>query len=855
MGLLNKITSKIRGSKSPASGGVGGGGGGGTPKPSGNIGIGGVDATKKFSGVTKKTIQDFSKKGTSVGIGTKPTANAPKKYGFVGGGGGGGRGAGSSSGTVSVPTSPDSATTTQTATAQKAQAQSGGVKATARDFRPELLPPIRSSDYATTTTTDAEGNTWSSGGSQTKVGFDVWGDTNKYATFKNPSNVGGSSTYSYNPETEKLAMDFRTGEVKILKQGESIKYKQEPTSFFGRAIDRVYTKEKFINEYELKILNIQFDEMVKKGTPMNTGLARQQAEQIYSEQPLDVRMFERYTGFVVGTGKGIIGIGTATTDITLGFGMQSLDSQGRGQKIFGRTEGILKEKSSAYRQFSDIPLTTGESIGGTATAIGLTMGGSIFSGGKGFYQAVKTQGIGKAFSSGASSMANTLSPIKLADKLYVAQPEKFSSIATSKSLGANNRILASYGEDAFGSTKETLQIYTRTGAKTFSVKDITSIESDFARISGGRVDFGRVSTTTTSVSNVKGISVAELTRGFPKVISSAGYTVSKSATSIYQFESGTSILAKGKSGLYSAKEIVGAYIETGGKANIFSGGKVTSKTDYSFIGKQTWRGKIQEQGIEFDLNKLTKPSSFISGVGKTVKSSFSGGAGAMQTQSVSQTTKSVSKVPKIFMPSNAVTSVSSSKLMQGTIVSTGAYAGLGTYERTSGVVASLPKSAYQSRELQPVVSSVSVTTASLELERPRVVPPITRNYGGSGEDFNFRMGSGSGSGQSSGSGQTQINPPRQIQIPKINPVPSFPSIVPPTQDGWVFEFPPLAPVKPSFDFSFGVKGFRGKQRKKYTPDFRSLILGIRGKAPKGMTGFESRPISKGFKWEFGRIKI
>lgn len=66
------------------------------------------------------------------------------------------------------------------------------------------------------------------------------------------------------------------------------------------------------------------------------------------------------------------------------------------------------------------------------------------------------------------------------------------------------------------------------------------------------------------------------------------------------------------------------------------------------------------------------------------------------------------------------------------------------------------------------------------------------------------------------------------------------------------------PGVPSFDFSPSKVGKYGaKGRRKYTPDYSALIFGKKGKAPKGIAGtaLGARPITKGFKWEFGRVKL
>ena len=72
-----------------------------------------------------------------------------------------------------------------------------------------------------------------------------------------------------------------------------------------------------------------------------------------------------------------------------------------------------------------------------------------------------------------------------------------------------------------------------------------------------------------------------------------------------------------------------------------------------------------------------------------------------------------------------------------------------------------------------------------------------------------------------------------------------------------FVTPPFVFNPPAVDFgSIGGKVKSGKRRSKYTPSFGALVFNVRGKQPKGMeTGARIRPITKGFKWEFGRMKL
>lgn len=106
--------------------------------------------------------------------------------------------------------------------------------------------------------------------------------------------------------------------------------------------------------------------------------------------------------------------------------------------------------------------------------------------------------------------------------------------------------------------------------------------------------------------------------------------------------------------------------------------------------------------------------------------------------------------------------------------------------------------------------------------------------------------------------QTQVQIQRLAQ-PEISVLrlqqttPSIPSInipnisIPTPSGGGSLIIPPLRLF--GFDDWLGGKRIvKGKQRKKYTPSFIGIMKGIKGRAPKRITGLEVRPITKGFKW-------
>lgn len=109
------------------------------------------------------------------------------------------------------------------------------------------------------------------------------------------------------------------------------------------------------------------------------------------------------------------------------------------------------------------------------------------------------------------------------------------------------------------------------------------------------------------------------------------------------------------------------------------------------------------------------------------------------------------------------------------------------------------------------------------------------------------------------SGSTPSTP----STPSIPSIPSYPSApsLPSTPSFPSFSYGPYSPYSSYlfsprksmwFDDSMGLRKLKTKQRKKYTPGVRELVLGIRGKQPKSkfQLALGARPIPKGFKWSF-----
>lgn len=175
-----------------------------------------------------------------------------------------------------------------------------------------------------------------------------------------------------------------------------------------------------------------------------------------------------------------------------------------------------------------------------------------------------------------------------------------------------------------------------------------------------------------------------------------------------------------------------------------------------------------------------------------------------------------------------------------------AFAGLGLYERTEAMAMQVFAPQVKLRERQVLAPLTTQTTtqrgAGGELF---VIPTVSPTLRGSQKQFIIPI-------------QTQTTPQIQLQsFPK-------PFNVPTTSPNTFFFNPDFSlpfdsffTPKLSFDFSSGSRRIKSKrQRKKYTPDYAALIFGRRGKQPKGLeTGIRPRPIPRGFKFEFGRIKL
>ena len=243
----------------------------------------------------------------------------------------------------------------------------------------------------------------------------------------------------------------------------------------------------------------------------------------------------------------------------------------------------------------------------------------------------------------------------------------------------------------------------------------------------------------------------------------------------------------------TGKIILGSKIENIGITKILTGkekggvGVIGGKVG----GKGTSLKSFQEQTLGGTILKNIQAPKFI--VGESVKSFETGiGVGALKLGSkIKQEEKTAFKTPQI----------------SGTI--------LATKQLTKGETKILP------RAMTTPISMESFKERTLQL------PKISLKEGTLQEqDLALR-------------GLSLTNFEIGIQTPTI-PL-KFPKLKLP------FWLPSLGGLKPSG----GSKKIPSTREYKYTPSFKALLLGIKGpkvKMPKGFTGFEVRPIPKGFEW-------
>lgn len=191
--------------------------------------------------------------------------------------------------------------------------------------------------------------------------------------------------------------------------------------------------------------------------------------------------------------------------------------------------------------------------------------------------------------------------------------------------------------------------------------------------------------------------------------------------------------------------------------------------------------------------------------------------------------------PKVTMQSITQKSISALPIFGGgTFLSSGLISGV-TTKQTSQTKTSLilPKTSFSVAKPEEVVKTIPVVNTApkiIKINRTKQIPAV-------------------------------IPAEKVIVNPVIELIPS-PTLLTPFNPikNITGQFPKVAPPKfdigGELDMSKGLKNFPAKMRYRYTPDFKSLVYGIKGKAPskKIFSGFESRPIPKGFSWSstFGK---
>jgi len=204
-------------------------------------------------------------------------------------------------------------------------------------------------------------------------------------------------------------------------------------------------------------------------------------------------------------------------------------------------------------------------------------------------------------------------------------------------------------------------------------------------------------------------------------------------------------------------------------------------------------------GVRTPIDVFTTSGGKTSGTSLKVSSSARGGYNLPQEQSLYYPTSS-----SLFSIPSQVSSLSKSPSSKQSSSSSPTSSSVKSYSISISSV----KSYYPS-------SRVSVTSIS------SITPPITSSGGYSKSITSIPISSLTSKGSS-----PSYSP---YNVPSYN-LPSFP--------------------KMGLDFGFGARKVGAKARRKYTPSYGALILGIKGKAPTGTYKGGLRPITKGFKWSF-----
>ena len=571
---------------------------------------------------------------------------------------------------------------------------------------------------------------------------------------------------------------------------------------------------------------------------------------------------------------------------SIGYGIAEYGASGTirtGKTIGSLSEPVKLPRPEFIAKYDRVPMSTSQGFGYYGV-----VGGSLLTAGLSFGNVIKTEG----FVKGTQTIARIASPISITPNIYTFDISKEGTfkargISSEKGQPLGNRYTLGKSKDTGfndiglggdisieNPSFNIRQNYRRIGdieAGSF----MTNTKTPALVISGNPAEsnFGTISErfTGTYFSNTGTGNIKFSFGGGQRTIFNlpAGQTVSLPKTNVIKFDSPsisftdrylpsikpTETKFSGGVSFPTENKDVFQYYSGGLKGGSTRGGRdfaryeiQTSGKEYVFnpennidinFGSVPNSYIAREYGIPKDTPRIT--SRFSLGKGGSSRL-FSGGSGSVtqlapqvqpsQTSTFSE--KSLTSIPSLYS-GTSVSIKSESALIQG-FTSAG---DLLTRTRTESVQKTFIRPMTISR-----ISSTSVTTDQ-NYFRPNTISDIgTVNI--------IRTPSILGS-----SSTTRLS---QITIPQLVNPPSSPNIFSPspntTNTSNTFFIPPFK-LPPGFGEDIGSRPIRGKKRRsKYTPSFDALLFNIRGKQPKGIeTGLRTRPIPKGYKWSFGRLRL
>jgi len=561
--------------------------------------------------------------------------------------------------------------------------------------------------------------------------------------------------------------------------------------------------------------------------------------------PKEMGQVQFFRDVDVGVGKTLIRAGEFGASIfKTGFGNQITKEDISQRGLFGWRRVDFSKYSSTAKAIKEEPSATGTYVGEALVIVP-----AISYGVKGFATTARASGIKEA----VFETASVFSPLSLKTQLYTAdvskmQFNKVQSFIKTGEGGVSTRV--------YGASKEGVNIF---GFEKITPKGssvgIQKTTAPFLQVRGGGVfsTFGTKTTVQPFATEVYGggtgfyrrgiLQLNQLRGGVSTVTTSGGiqtYTTANEKT-IYNF------LNKGisyKSG--GVSRIIGE-----GKIGFVSGKakpimeKVFTGKDFATVPSRT-AFRVEPPsflGTEYSIPIRTQAETgthFYIGGGKKSSTTFfenlykSTSQLQMQVPRTQQAfqTPTITSTPKLI-------STPSSKLVSTTKLVSGLIGGTALLSRNSAKLVS--------SQIESQVPSMKTTYSMVSVTKETSV---------------------FASGQVPRFAQTpsQIQSPFQVQTPTLIQSQATAQSTQ-QQSRMIYTFAETVPFIPPTLFptklpiGFGeinrTRKIKGKkQRKKYTPSYESLVLNIRGKQPKGMeTGVRIRPIPKGFKWEYGKIKL